>query len=342
MEANSSSLVDELVGSMTGNEEEEIEPSTAVVFPCFVEALGLLVFFILSRWITVLPYTAVMFVLGVGMGIGATRTGLDDELSVSIGMWSGINSEVLLLVFLPGLIFKDALHINFHLFTASLSQILLLAFPMVLAGTVLTACVAFYIFPYDWSWNLAMTFGSILSATDPVAVAALLGEVAAPPRLTMHITGESMLNDGSAMVFFNIFSGLFLAELKIKGLGEEVTLAEGFKSFFRLSLGGTCIGVAFAMGLISILYFLDRRLNNENNVVQVAATVTTAYLTFYVSEVSSGCSGVIATVICGIVTSAFGKRLLVICLFRMPAQTPIVYLTTIPFHSIPRWWVHQR
>lgn len=303
MEGNSSSFVDVF---FNGEEEEENEPSLAVLFPWFTEAVGVVVFFILSRWIKALPYTAVMFVIGAGMGLGSERTGLTDELTESIKMWSGINSEVLLLVFLPGLLFKDALHIDFHLFTAGLSQILLLAFPMVLAGTVMTACVGFYIFPYDWSWNLAMTFGSILAATDPVAVAALLGEVGAPPRLTMHITGESMFNDGSAMVFFNIFSGLFLHELNIEGLGNEITLGEGFEAFFRLALGGACIGVAFSIGLIFVLYGLDRRLDKENNVVQVAATVTTAYLTFYVSEVTAGCSGVIAVVLCGITTSAFG------------------------------------
>jgi len=287
--------------------EEEYEPSTAVLFPWFVEALGLFVFFILSsRWIKWLPYTAVMFVLGVAMGLGAERTGFTDTLSESIEMWSSINSEVLFAVFLPGLLFKDALQVNFHLFTASLSQILLLAFPMVLTGTCLTACVAYYIFPYGWSWNLAMTFGSILAATDPVAVAALLGEVGAPPRLTMHISGESMFNDGSAMVFFDIFARLFLNELNIDGLGDTVSIAEGFKAFFRLSLGGIAIGIAFSLGLIFILYRLDKRLNNENNVVQVAATVTTAYICFYTSEVISGCSGIIAVVICGITTAAFG------------------------------------
>ena len=64
---------------------------------------------------------------------------------------------------------------------------------MVLAGTALTALVAYYVLPYNWSFNLAMTFGSILAATDPVAVASLLNEVGAPPRLKMHIAGESML-----------------------------------------------------------------------------------------------------------------------------------------------------
>ena len=101
---------------------------------------------------------------------------------------------------------------------------------MVLAGTCLTALVGYYVLPFGWSFNLAMvsviggfysvtkllfcsvpliliylcdiavtsigvvkTFGSILSATDPVAVAALLEEVGAPPRLKIHIGGESTL-----------------------------------------------------------------------------------------------------------------------------------------------------
>ena len=57
---------------------------------------------------------------------------------------------------------------------------------MMLAGTALTALVAFYILPYGWSFDLCMTFGSILSATDPVAVAALMNELGAPPRLKVR------------------------------------------------------------------------------------------------------------------------------------------------------------
>ena len=158
---------DEMLAGIVPEEEKETEPAYAVIFPWFVEALGLLVFFILSRWIHSLPYTAVMFCLGVAMGIGAIRVGAEDQLTESINMWSLIDSEVLLLVFLPGLVFKDALNINFHVFSVALMQILLLAFPMVLIGTVLTACVGFYIFPYNWSWNLSMTFGSILSGKSP-------------------------------------------------------------------------------------------------------------------------------------------------------------------------------
>eukprot|EP00457_Paulinella_chromatophora_P001742 gb/GEZN01001744.1/.p1 GENE.gb/GEZN01001744.1/~~gb/GEZN01001744.1/.p1 ORF type:complete len:783 (+),score=79.47 gb/GEZN01001744.1/:144-2492(+) len=289
--------------------EGEMDPAYAILFPWFAELVGVIAFFLLSRSIKVLPYTAVTFLVGVVMGIGAAKSGLSDQLTESIKMWNSIDSELLLVVFLPGLVFKDALEINFHLFTGSFWQLMIFAFPMVLAGTVLTALVGYYVFPYGWSFNLAMTFGSILSATDPVAVNALLNEVGAPPRLKMHISGESMLNDGSAIVFFTIFSGSFLYELSI-GLGEEYDVAKGFAKFFQMSLGGTCIGMAFALVLISILYYLNRRLDAEENVLQVAATITIAYLCYYTSEVVSGCSGVIAVVTCGLITSTFGGGLI--------------------------------
>ena len=60
-----------------------------------------------------------------------------------------------------------------------------------------------HIHSYDWNWQLCMTFGSILAATDPVAVSVLLNEVGAPPRLKMHVSGESLINDGSAGKVYN-------------------------------------------------------------------------------------------------------------------------------------------
>lgn len=261
--------------------EEETEPATAVLFPWFSEILGVLVFFFMTRYIRLFPFTAIMFLLGTFMGVGAVRLMNDNHLKESIFQWGYINSEVLLLVFLPGLIFRDAFTLNVRLFVLAFNQLLLLAFVMVLAGTCLTALVGFYILPYDWSWNLSMTLGSILAATDPVAVSSLLNEVGAPPRLKIHISGESLLNDGSAYVFFVIFSSLFLVELGIPGLGEEIDVAEGFAIFFRMALGGAALGLAFGLGLTLIFYCLNRRLNVEENVMQVLASVTIAYLTYY-------------------------------------------------------------
>jgi CPA1 family monovalent cation:H+ antiporter len=106
--------------------------------------------------------------------------------------WIPIDSEVLLLVFLPGLVFKDAALLSDHLFQRSIGQCLIFAFPMGLAGTVLRALFAFHVFPYDWSFDHCMTFGCILSAKDPVAVAALLKVTGALVRLETHIAGESL------------------------------------------------------------------------------------------------------------------------------------------------------
>ena len=190
-------VADEEGGTSHEEEEEGVEPHVAILFPWFIEITGVLVFFFTTRYFKVFPYTAIMFLIGTFMGIAVNREGdRHDQLSESTRLWEDINSEVLLLVFLPGLIFHDAYSLNVHLFQVSFVQCLIMAFPMVLAGTVLTALIGFYIFPYGWSFNLAMTFGSILSATDPVAVSALLSEVGAPPRLKMHISGESLLNDG--------------------------------------------------------------------------------------------------------------------------------------------------
>lgn len=165
-------------GSESEVHEEILDPY-AVLFPSLIMTFGVIVYYLLSRYLHALPYTAVMFLLGTTIGLGVSlRVGqTENSIHITAELWQSINSEVLLLVFLPGLIFKDSMGQNPYLFAIAIGQLLIFAFPMVLAGTVLTACIGYYIFPYGWSFNLAMTFGSILSATDPVAVAALLDEV---------------------------------------------------------------------------------------------------------------------------------------------------------------------
>jgi hypothetical protein len=95
---------------------EDASPATAVLFPWVVQCLGVIVFFLLTRYEIPLPYAACMFLVGTFAGLGAVllarkadTTESLDQLSMSILQWSNINSAVLLLVFLPGLIFRDAI-----------------------------------------------------------------------------------------------------------------------------------------------------------------------------------------------------------------------------------------
>eukprot|EP00934_Nitzschia_sp_Nitz4_P000343 Nitzschia sp. Nitz4//scaffold35_size145790//85172//87847//NITZ4_003034-RA/size145790-snap-gene-0.15-mRNA-1//1//CDS//3329549136//343//frame0 len=301
-------LVDEL--ELGGEEEEEAEPAFAILYPPFALTVGVFVFFILSRHVQALPYTAVMFLIGVMMGIAAEVSEFQNHMAHTLNAWIGINSEVLLLVFLPGLIFKDAFGQNVHLFLFALVQLLIFAFPLVLAGTVVGALVGYYIFPFGWSFNFAMTVGSILAATDPVAVAALLEEVGAPPRLKVHVAGEALLNDGSAIVFFSIFSERFFNEFGIEGFGEEIDLAKGVGMFCQKAIGGTLIGLMFGGGLLAILYSLSRRFSHEENIVQVTTIVGIAYLNYYVADYVWKTSGVIASVSAGILVKIFGGAMI--------------------------------
>ena len=90
----------------------------------------------------------------------------------------------MLLVFLPALLFGDTFSMNIVLFKTTFWECLMLAGPGVLLGAHLTAAFAYYCLPYGWTWNFSMVFGSILAATDPVAVVALLKELGASPVTT--------------------------------------------------------------------------------------------------------------------------------------------------------------
>ena len=67
--------------------------------------------------------------------------------------------------------------------------------------------------------------------------------------------------------------------------------------------------MAFGIGLLVVLYNLNRRLSGEDSVIQVVATISTAYLVFFTSEILAGCSGIIAVLFCGVTTKAFGETL---------------------------------
>ena len=181
------------------------------------------------------PYTTQLLVYGILIGVihAATRYDCSHEfgkhefrsglgyMGESIQMWLDIDSHLLLFTFLPALLFGDAIGLTWYLVKQCILQCLVLAIPGVLIGTALTAVFAKYATPYNWDWDACFMFGSILSATDPVAVVGLLKEVGAKGSLTMQIAGESMFNDGVAIV---LYSGLLSHVLK-----EPAMMVEPYK-----------------------------------------------------------------------------------------------------------------
>mmetsp|Transcript_11771 Transcript_11771/g.28178 ORF Transcript_11771/g.28178 Transcript_11771/m.28178 type:complete len:439 (-) Transcript_11771:1572-2888(-) len=287
---------------------EDDEPAFGVLYPTLIVTFGVIVYYLISRVFKILPYTGIMFLLGTIIGLAvAANDDRSNHIHETVMRWQNINSEVLLLVFLPGLVFNDSISQDVHLFRVAVVQIFNFAFPLVLAGTVLTALVAYYMFPYDWSFFLSLTFGSILSATDPAAVAALLGELGAPPRLNTHIGGESLMNDGSAIVFFSIFSEMFFAELNIEGFGEVFDWGSGIALFCRKALGSVAIGICFGLIMIIVLCLLNRRFDSGENVWQVTAIFAMVYLNYYVADFVADTSGVMATLMAGLLVHFLGR-----------------------------------
>uniref|UniRef100_A0A7S2Y4E6 Cation/H+ exchanger domain-containing protein n=1 Tax=Entomoneis paludosa TaxID=265537 RepID=A0A7S2Y4E6_9STRA len=115
------------------------------------------------------------------------------------------------------------------------------------------------------------------------------------------------MNDGSAIVFYTIFSKRYLLELGVPGLGEDVDWGQGFKLFFQMSLGGAAIGIAFGFATLIFMHYMKRRLDQEENVVEVSLSLAAAYLCYFTADFVWSTSGVIATLSMGLVMNEYGR-----------------------------------
>ena len=265
-----------------------VHPHVAVLFPFAVMGMGVVTSFALARWAPWLPYTVMLMVEGMIMGAVDHYGHSSASLADSLHIWQAIDPHLLLFAFLPALLFGDAMCMDTHLESKCFWQCFLLAGPGVLVGTGMTALVAKFVLPYGWGWMISLTFGSILAATDPVAVVSLLKALGASPKLTILIAGESLLNDGTAIVLFVIF----------KDLASSVAYTPaGIVGFVaRMAVGGPAIGFAAGYVMLFCLKRVRRVDGGEGPTKQAVITLVGAYLTFFVAENDLKSSGVLATV----------------------------------------------
>eukprot|EP01025_Chloroclados_australasicus_P012281 TRINITY_DN1564_c0_g1_i3.p1 TRINITY_DN1564_c0_g1~~TRINITY_DN1564_c0_g1_i3.p1 ORF type:complete len:1205 (-),score=166.96 TRINITY_DN1564_c0_g1_i3:3217-6714(-) len=273
-------------------EEEEAETLGIILFIFFAILVGLLTRFGLKG--IPIPYTGWLMIWGLVIGI-VEKSGADwEHMAEGIHIITGMPPELFLLIFLPPIILASGISMDWHILKRNIGQVLLLATVGVVISAGLIALVAIYIFDYDWHWDEALTFGSMMAATDPVAVVALLKEVGASKRLGVVIEGESLFNDGTAQVFFLIFKEMIV--------GKERSVGSGVGFFCQLSFGGPAVG--FGIGL-AIYLFLTVVYNDVE--VEISLTLCGAYLTYFLSEEIAGASGILAVVALGIFMAALGK-----------------------------------
>jgi NhaP-type Na+/H+ or K+/H+ antiporter len=284
-------------------------PHESLAFMFTALVFGIASVHFISRKASWLPYSCALLLEGMllagvdewtGQGLGS--------FSRSIAAWQNIDGHLILYAFLPALLFGDAMTLNTHVLGKCFGQCAILAGPGVLIGTTLTALSTYYLMALwgdGWDFWLCCTFGAIASATDPVAVVALLKNLGASPILTMQITGESLLNDGVAIVLFNLF---------FKGVldpNETLSASSVAAYFAQVAMGGPLLGWAIARALLVWLQAVNKRTNDADGLLQTMLTFAFAYLIFYVTENTCKVSGVLATVTAGVVLAAEARPVLV-------------------------------
>lgn len=249
-----------------------------------------------------LPYTVMLLIIGLGMGVFFRLIEFSDNIGGMLNMsisWAGnIDPHVILFVFLPTLIFEAAFAMDTHTFKYSLINALILAIPGILIAMFLTAALMMGLNMLNigiplWTWSVSLMFGAVVSATDPVAVVALLKKLGASKKLGTLIEGESLLNDGTAIVIFMVF---FL------GLTGKASGTSPIVDFFRVGVGGVLIGIVVAYATIN---WVKQVFNDA--LVEISVMIASAYLAFFVAEHFLHVSGVLALVAFGLTMAGIGR-----------------------------------
>lgn len=272
---------------------EASQPELAILFIGVSLVLGLCCRHLLKG--TRVPYTVALLLLGIALGASEYGTsGTLGTLGESIRMWSNINPSLILFVFLPALLFDSSFSMEVHQIKRCLVQMVLLAGPGVVISTFCSGILIHYIIPYNWTWSTSLLLGGLLSATDPVAVVALLKELGASKKLNTLIEGESLMNDGTAIVIFRLFFQMVL--------GQTFNAADIIKFLSRVALGGVALGLA--LGLVSVLWL---GVIFNDTVIEITLTLAASYIAYYTAEDEAGVSGVLTVMTVGIFFAVFAR-----------------------------------
>ncbi|XAR48001.1 hypothetical protein NMG60_11030667 [Bertholletia excelsa] len=260
-------------------------PTDAVIFVGLSLALGIACRQVLRG--TRVPYTVALLILGTALG--SLEYGTSHQLGKigdGIRIWANIDPDLLLAVFLPALLFESSFSMEAHQIKRCMVQMILLAGPGVLISTFCLGSALKLIFPYDWNWKTSLLLGGLLSATDPVAVVALLKELGASKKLSTIIEGESLMNDGTAIVVYQLFYRMVL--------GQSFKWDAIINFLVKVSLGAVGVGLAFGIASVLWLGFIF-----NDTVIEIALTLAVSYIAYFTAQEGADVSGVLTVMTLG-------------------------------------------
>jgi CPA1 family monovalent cation:H+ antiporter len=231
-------------------------------------------------WLRQIPYTLLLVIVGLGLAFVDVRL-------------VNLSPELILEIFLPTLLFEAAWNVRWRELKANWLPVSLFA---VVGVIISTLGVAFAIKELTAvSLATALLLGASLSTTDPVSVVALFRELGASKRLTVLMEGESLFNDGVAVVLFALLVGI--------PLGTEILSTSNIIISFS-SVVGIGVGIGSLVGF-GIAYLTQRF---DLPLVEQSLTLVSAYGTYLITEELGG-SGVIGVVTVGMILGNFGSRI---------------------------------
>ncbi len=199
--------------------------------------------------------------------------------------------ELILALFVPPLVFEAAFHLNLSDLQRNLWTILLLAVPGVILMTLIVALILRAAIPL--AIGSALVFGALIAATDPLAVVSLFRKLGAPKRLAVLIEAESLFNDGTAIVVFNLVLVLALA--------GSLDWVASLLSFVKVAVGGILVGLALGWLIARLIERIDDYL------IETTLTTVLAFGSYLVAE-RLQLSGVLAVAAAGLINGNIGPR----------------------------------
>jgi CPA1 family monovalent cation:H+ antiporter len=196
-----------------------------------------------------------------------------------------LSPQLVFLVFLPPLVFSGAFNTSWRDFRSNLLSISMLAFGLVAFTVIGVAIMCDWLLP-GVDWRVGCALGAVVSPTDTIAAIAIAKRVGLPRRISDLIEGESLINDASGLLALQFAVALVVS-------GERPTLTQGMAQFIGLVAGGIVIGLVAG----AVIHLLQSKIHDSP--VEITVTLIAPYLA-YLSAETFRCSGVLATVVCGL------------------------------------------
>jgi Na+/H+ antiporter len=191
--------------------------------------------------------------------------------------------EIVLVAVLPPLLYSGAFFTSLRDLRQNKRPIMLLAF-----GLVATTMAAVAVVAHAWiglPWAVAFTLGAIVSPTDALAATEIASRLGAPRRIVSLIEGESLVNDGTALVLYKAAAGA--------AVGSTFSLFDTSGRIVVNVIGGIAVGLAVGW----VVRQVRRRLDDPP--IEVAIAVLSGYLAYLPAD-AIGVSGVLAAVTIGV------------------------------------------